>query len=119
MSAILTFLIQNPIIAGIALLVVIVLFIALLVSKKSFTLNFGENKSITIGGSNEKKSKGEGSKNGNEIDEEQMNKIFDEKLAQLDKRVAIIETQNKNTDMMLLEIKAAIVRVETFLMQHK
>lgn len=55
-NAIITFLIQNPIVAAILLVVVIGLFIAILVSKKSFTLNFGENKSITIGGSNEKKS---------------------------------------------------------------
>ena len=48
-NAIITFLIQNPIIAAILLVVVIGLFIALLVSKKSFTLNFGENKSITLG----------------------------------------------------------------------
>lgn len=52
-QAIITFLIGHPIITVILFVAILVMFIALLFSKKPFTLNFGENKSITLG-SNEK-----------------------------------------------------------------
>ena len=56
-TVIITFLMNHPVIAIIVFVVVFIVFLAILLSKKSFTLNFGENKSITLGSSNEKSSK--------------------------------------------------------------
>lgn|SRR5574343_573459 len=108
MSAILTFLIQNPIIAAVLLVVVIVLFIALLVSKSKVNVKLGP---LQIGA--------EDDNNEQESNEDIDMKQFEEKLSLLDKRISILETQNKNTDVMLADIKAAVVRVETFLMHQR
>lgn len=55
-TVIITFLMNHPAIAIMVFVVVFIVFLAILFSKKSFTLNFGENKSITLG-SNEKVNK--------------------------------------------------------------